>query len=294
MSISNLQSEYCFNSDTVELIGSPTNSQGIFSGNGILTNIDGIANFLPNDTTTNPITITYTYTENGCESEIIDSTIVRPVPSPSFTIPSKTLIDSSYIINDEIPINGLFSGEGVTSDGIIYTNNLLIDSTYHVTYQVSNNYGCIGTITHSTQVIETAGSFYLDVARTIKLDSSNNNIFCFDGEPLIIYASPYFNDATGDFEAPIIDIVGQKGTIDPKLFSGNSDSKYKVTYNYSGSDGVFTFGAVIMVYDVSNKANITDLNTIYCNYGQEKEESSQLYKYKCICIIGKRKSNCYL
>ena len=270
LSISNLQAEYCFNSDTIQLIGSPANSQGVFSGDGILSNTDGIADFLPkeNDTVSNPIIITYTYIEHGCLSVIKDSTIVRAVPSPSFSIPSKILLGTSHIIDDETPSGGIFSGEGVTSDGIIYTSNLTIGGFYKATYEVSNKYECVGSVSVPIDVIDTAGVFYLDAALTIKLGDNNNNILCFDGNPFTIYAKPIFKHTSGSFEAPISNIGSKKGTLYPSSFSGNSNNRYIIKYNYSGPEGNFVFNKEVIVYDMSNRAVITDFKSEYCNYQQ--------------------------
>jgi hypothetical protein len=269
LSVSNLETEYCYNNDTVTVIGSPTNSNGVFSGEGILSSHNGIAKFLPSsaDTTTvNPVTVTYTYTDHGCISVLNKSVIIHPLPNPYFSIPAKIAKqDSSFTITQKSHFgSGIFSGEGITPDGTLYTRNLNIGTTYNITYKVDSAYGCSNTATHHTLIIKGTGKFFVDAALTIELGDK----FCFDGDSIMIYANSFNSDTAGSFESPIINIARKKGSLNPSNYSGNSNNEYTIKYNYSGNDGAFTIEKTIYVYNVTNKAQIFDLDNSYCNYKQ--------------------------
>ncbi|PKP09413.1 MAG: hypothetical protein CVU09_10740, partial [Bacteroidetes bacterium HGW-Bacteroidetes-4] len=261
-----LKSEYCFNADTVTLIGSPTNSLGVFEGQGILSSVDGVAQFLPvkADTTVNPITISYKYTEHGCVTTFNKTTRIRPVPEPSFTLPIKIdTLTTSYVINDEWPENGVFSGSGVTPDGTLYTANLPLglDTVY---YKVTNKYNCSSIDTQTTTIIAGTGQFYTDAAHTQILGEQ----FCFDGSPITIYADPTNDNDVGSFESPISNSGFEHGILDPSDFSGSPDNRYTIRYNYKGTDGIFTIEKEIKVFNVTKEAVINNLDAAYCNYGQ--------------------------
>lgn len=266
LSFGTLKTEYCFNADTVTLIGSPTNSMGVFEGEGIISSSNGIAQFLPAeaDTTINPLTITYKYTEHGCVTSLNKMTRIRPVPEPSFTLPIKIdTLTTSYVINDEWPVGGVFSGNGVTPDGTLYTANLPLglDTVY---YKVTNTYNCSSIDTQTTTIIAGTGQFYTDVARTQILGEQ----FCFDGSPVTIYADPTNDNAVGSFENPISDAGFEQGILNPSAFSGSVDNRYTIRYNYKGVDGIFIIEKEIKVFDVTKEAVINNLDAAYCNYGQ--------------------------
>ncbi len=268
LSVSNLESEYCYNHDTVTIIGSPTNANGVFTGQGILNSNNGIAKFLPSTADTaiaNPVKITYTYTDHGCVTNLDKFTTIRPLPNPDFNIPAKIAKqDSSFTITSKSHSGGIFTGEGMTTDGTLYTRNLSVGTTYDITYKVDSSYGCSNTITHQTLIIEGTGKFFVDAALTIELGDK----FCFDGDAFTIYAKPFNNDVSGSFESPIVNTVRQQGTLTPSNYSGNANNEYIVKYNYSGADGAFTIEKTIYVYDVTNEAQIFNLDNSYCNNHQ--------------------------
>ncbi|OFZ27800.1 MAG: hypothetical protein A2437_01140 [Bacteroidetes bacterium RIFOXYC2_FULL_40_12] len=263
-----LSTEYCKNASDVTLIGSPTTSYGTFIGTGILSTSDGIATFSPSatDTTTypNPITITYHYDEHGCVTELSKTTTIRPVPEPSFSLPAKiSKASGSYVITDGLPAGGTFSGAGTTPEGTLYVSGLSVGTT-SVTYSVTNGYSCSDSYTTQTDIVEGTGLFYADAALTEEL----GEIYCYDGEMVDVYVKAFNNDAGGSFEAPVSTIAYQHGQFDPSDFSGSSDNRYTIRYNYSGSEGSFTIEQEIKVYNVTEVAVINNLASAYCNYQQ--------------------------
>lgn len=268
LSISNLKTSYCFNADTLTLFGSPTNAYGEFLGEGILNNTNGVAQFLPSTADTisiNPISITYRYNEHGCITDLVKTSKINPVPEPYFLLPNTiSKSDASYTITGKTPADGIFTGESVTAAGKIYTADLSVGNLT-ITYTAENSYGCSNYYSDSTLIVDGNGYFSTDI------DGNNEikDIYCTYEEPWTIYVKPLNYGSSGTFDSYITQINDTTGYFDPTKYNFAVDNTYSVTYTFKNASGfVNTITKEIRVYDVSNEAEIQNLNTQYCNYNQ--------------------------
>ncbi|MDA3893743.1 MAG: T9SS type A sorting domain-containing protein [Salinivirgaceae bacterium] len=274
LSITNLDNEYCKNGDTIQLIGSPTNANGTFSGSGIvlLSNNNGTALFSPKIDTIgdpNPIDITYTYTDNGCTNFITEQTTIRPVPDPSFDIP--VTVSSSKeeeFITNIITSGGSFYGPGVISNQQkILVEYLRQDTAEVILHEVQNSYGCRDTLT----------KFITKIKEGTIVDNSNilgnpNLYFCYDGGEIVFkaqFADPLIQGRFLPVSGVVDDINKLTGRVDPSLMSGIYDLEFLYETSTLPEDTIKT---QFEVFNISSQAKILDLESKYCKNNELTQE----------------------
>ncbi len=178
----NLESDYCENSNVVNLVGIPEN--GSFEGNGI----DEKA-FNPEIAGEGIHSISYSYTdENGCYASKIKTAIVHPIEDIDFNG-----IEEEYCLNTEDAIltseteNGTFYGDGIS--GNLFKPNLAGVGNHTVTYSVTDEYLCTHSKTKNLVVYDLPNANFINFDQTycltspevILLPGNENGIFSGDG-----------------------------------------------------------------------------------------------------------------
>ncbi|MCG8697763.1 MAG: hypothetical protein MI922_06890, partial [Bacteroidales bacterium] len=154
VSFSGLAASYCESATPVVLTGSPTDANGVFTGDGITDNGDGTASFDPGAAGDGTFTITYTYTNGvtGCTKFSQQSVVVDPSPVSNVT--------GSATVCEGIPVDVSMFFTGTPPWDVTYTNDIdtwnistndnpYVFSTadtgmYHVTALVDAK-GCVGS-----------------------------------------------------------------------------------------------------------------------------------------------------
>lgn len=159
ITFSGLLDTYCENSEISNLVEiNPTNSNGVFSGEGISNN-----SFNPQNASLGLKTITYNYTNplTGCKQSVQKTTRVYPKPKALFTT-SSLCVNTNAEFRDVSTIDNANNITGLGNSNIEkhywVFNNVLTANTafvndflrregnYNVKLTVETNYGCSGNI----------------------------------------------------------------------------------------------------------------------------------------------------
>ncbi len=169
-----VQNSFCEGDSSVLLSGgSPLN--GIYSGSKVHNDILSIDSLTPG---TYPIY--YTISNDFCSDT--DSNNITIIAKPSTSIDSfpNTICEGSPSFPlYASPINGLFSGLGISGDSLI--PNLYNSGTHYITYSfIDTNTSCSSTDT----------AFFSLIATPVVHISSNIDSICNSSDPILLSASP--------------------------------------------------------------------------------------------------------
>lgn len=195
----------CSAGDPVQLTGfSPVG--GTWSGQGV--SAAGI--FSPATVSPGNVTLTYTFTENGCSGS--DQVQVNVSSSPPVNAGAdRTICQNSESIQlSASPIGGTWSGTGVSSGGL-FTPEAGMSGPLTLTYTLNQN-GCTG----EDQIQVALGTALQVNAGTNQSVCSNDAAFNLSG----------FSPAGGSWSGPGVSAGGQ---FNPASLSGNQTLTYRVT-----------------------------------------------------------------
>ncbi|MCX6270215.1 MAG: GEVED domain-containing protein [Bacteroidetes bacterium] len=162
------KNSFCLNENPVTLIGTPTDANGTFSGNGITDNGDGTALFTPNVVGTYDLTYTYK-NEFGCEYSITTSVTVLPLPVVTFPdIADVCLNTPAFTLDGGLPLGGVYGGPGVI--GSVFTPSQAGLGLQTLTYTFSDGNSCINTASIEVMVNVVPDIFTVTV--------NNNGVVC--------------------------------------------------------------------------------------------------------------------
>jgi len=129
-------SRLCPNANAVALSGnSPVG--GTYTGIGV-----SASQFSPQSAGVGTHLVTYSFTDgNNCTNTSIDTIVVTPISSVSLSlIPDFCLNNNTYTLSEGAPINGLYSGAGVSSG--TFNPSVANVGTHVVTYSITDAYNC--------------------------------------------------------------------------------------------------------------------------------------------------------
>ncbi len=215
----------CDNISPITLTGTPTNSNGIWSGTGVTNNGNGTASFNPSGLVGN-IVVTYTYTNNnGCSNSDTATIVV-------FKSPTVDAGNYGPLCNNVNPItltgtptnsNGTWSGTGVTNNGngTASFNPAGLSGTITVTYTYTDGNSCTNSDTANIQV---------NTAPTV--EAGNYGPLCNNVNPITLTGSPL--GSGGVWSGTGVTNNGNgTGTFNPTGLSGS----ITVTYTFTNGSG---------------------------------------------------------
>jgi len=129
-------SRVCPNANPVGLLGnSPLG--GTYSGVGV-----SASQFSPQSAGVGSHLVTYSFTDaNNCTNTSIDTILVTPITTVSLSsIPDFCLNNNSYVLTEGVPINGVYSGAGVSNGSV--NPAMATVGTHILTYTVLDGYNC--------------------------------------------------------------------------------------------------------------------------------------------------------
>lgn len=193
----------CKNETPITITGSPTDANGLFTGDGITDNGDGTASFDPVALSVGAHTIVYDYTDplTGCTNTISKNITVLGLPTIfSITAPTGDEYcegsagvqlggtNAEAGITYELIRNGLTTVETITPGAGPFTF-LGTFAAGNYTINATNAAGCAVTYNNTITVTEIPA---IDDAGTI----TGNNLVCPDGTTVYTYTVPAITNAT--------------------------------------------------------------------------------------------------
>ncbi len=141
------EDESCVTGGSIALSGA-TPSGGTWSGPGVTG-----ANLDPSAAGVGAHTITYSFTNGSCYTEVTDTFTVYGAPTPTLTLPTTELCIGERInLAGESPTGGSWSGAGVSGSRFISSSAGI--GTHTITYTYTDANGCVGTVTDQITVYD--------------------------------------------------------------------------------------------------------------------------------------------
>ncbi len=230
---------YCFDANPTQLIGHPTNTNGVFTFDGpeagVQDNGNGTAVFYPDSATAGTWNVTYSYLDDitGCSN---DST--RSVTVYDRVVVSIDGLEDHYCVDAEddtlfgsMAPQGSFGPAGAAylqdlSDGrVIFKPSIAGVGSHPITYTWEDGMGCTGDTTITAVVVP------LPTATVTSLDSN----YCFNAIPDTIYGNHqpdgFFTITPG---GGLIDLGDGRAEFTPSL----AEIGYNfITYSYTDPNG---------------------------------------------------------
>lgn len=237
VNFSGLNSQYCINSDAVQLVGSPLG--GSFSGDGIIGN-----SFNPALAGIGSHQITYTYTDqNGCSESQTQSVMVNAMPTVTFSGLSTQYCGNADIVVQLIgvPSGGIFSGDGISSNS--FNPSTAGVGTHNITYTYADLNGCSGSQTQSVTVN----------AIPVITFSGLNAQYCINSEIVQLMGTPSGGVFSGD------GITGS--SFNPTIAGVGS---HQITYSYTDQNGCSGRYTESVIINALPSVTFSGLNAQYC------------------------------
>ncbi len=238
VSFTGLNPEYCINSDSVELTGTPEG--GIFSGDGISGN-----SFSPVLAGIGVHQITYSYTDvNGCSASQTQTVTVNALPAVSFSgLDAEYCIAASPVELTGSPEDGTFTGDGIT--GNIFNPYAAGFGAHQISYFYTDTNGCSASYVQNVSV---NGMPYVFI-------EGLNSGYCIDDGPV---------ELTGIPEGGMFSGYGVTGNIFNPALAG--EGFHQITYLYvdTGSIGCFGEAEKLTMVIGLPEVSFSGLNEQYC------------------------------
>ncbi len=230
--------QYCVQSDSVALVGSPTG--GTFTGAGISNDA-----FHPGDASVGgPYIISYTYVDtNGCSSNNVQLTEVVTNPNLQWVG-----LRNSYCVNGDsinlvaLPGGGTFSGNGV--NGTYFNPGNAGAGAHTLSYDYTDGAGCFATLDANITVNDTLPTS-ID-----NLDST----YCVNAPLVILSAFPSGGVFSGN------GVIGNVFSPD----TAGTGGPYVVTYTYTDVNGCVTSTSASTRIKPATNLLISGLDPNYC------------------------------
>jgi gliding motility-associated-like protein len=211
------QNEVCANGNSIQLEATPVG--GVFSGTGV--NASGL--FDPTIALQGNHDILYTYTtDKGCISTGIQTIVVNPEPTIIFDAVDEICINASSINFNATPINGEYSGNGVTKNGL-FTPADAGEGIHVITYTYTDGNSCTST-KDVTITVNKLGVVTITPVQPL----------CVDAPITTLTASPI----GGEFSGTGIDKSGQFNPSTAGVGTHNITYEYKDTNNCSATNTI--------------------------------------------------------
>lgn len=237
VNLNGLESQYCKENINDTLTGLPYG--GSFSGQGMTDSIFNPGGLVGG----NNYNITYSYTDaNGCTGAITQSTLVRSLPSLSFSGLNSNYCDSdsaSTLVPN--PAGGTFSGPGVS--GASFDPVVAGTGTHTISYSYTDTNGCSNTINQSTTV---------NSAPTVSFSGLAAN-YCDNDSAVTLNGSP----AGGTFLGPGIN----GNQFSPSAAGAGS---HVIKYSYTSSAGCSGEQTKVVTVNPVPNASFSGLKSTYC------------------------------
>ncbi|WP_139959334.1 T9SS type B sorting domain-containing protein [Flavicella sediminum] len=229
--------DLCIDAAAVQLIATP--SGGTFSGIGV--NATGL--FTPSDAAAGTHTITYDYTDSkGCQNSASIDVVVNPLPVVSIAAQSELCVDANAVQLTGNPINGTFSGTGVSNTGEFNPTTAGVGS-HNIRYTYVDSNGC-----------ENTDSTTITVNSTPTLTFTPQDNLCVDASAVQLIATPSGGDFSGTG-------VNTTGTFTPSTAGVGT---HTITYTYT--DANLCSNSIDLQVNVTPLPNITITDKEICIY----------------------------
>ncbi|MBN2747619.1 MAG: right-handed parallel beta-helix repeat-containing protein, partial [Bacteroidales bacterium] len=236
ITLSGLNSDYCFDAAAVQLSGFPLG--GSFSGSGV----NGTS-FTPSLAGVGNHNVTYTYTDvYGCSNTATEIVTVNALPVITFSnILPAYCVDYGTISLSATPVGGVFAGTGVS--GTSFNPQTAGVGSHSISYSYTDLNGCSAMDSISVQINPLPTVSYTGLPQTI----------CSNASPVALVGSPAGGVFTG---------AGASGqSFNPALTSpGIRQIIYTYTDNNGCSNQASNATNVIAVQQVNIGANQTITN----------------------------------
>jgi hypothetical protein len=218
---------YCQTAVPVELIGTPQDANGVFSGTGVTNDGDGTGWFSPSVANLGTHTVTYTYTNvNLCVDVYTQDVDVG-------TVLTMAGIVSPYCVNDPVFTVVCTPGGGIFTPVAGLTDNM--DGTADFDPAVAGVGSFVIEYEYDDGTCTSAISQTVDVlALPIPAIAGLAATYCTNDAPVIITGSP--TDANGDFSGPGV-VDNNDGTASFTPATPGAGGPYAVTYTYTNAAG---------------------------------------------------------
>ncbi|WP_131811141.1 SprB repeat-containing protein, partial [Aequorivita soesokkakensis] len=213
----------CDNVSPITLTGTPTNSNGTWSGPGVTDNGNGTATFNPAGLFGSN-TVTYSYTNgSGCSNSDTANIVVHKSPTVDAGNYGPLCNNVSPITLTGTPANsnGTWSGPGVTNNGngTATFNPAGLNGSITVTYSYTDGNSCTNSDT---------ANILVNTAPTV--DAGNYGPLCDNVSPITLTGTP--TNSNGTWSGPGVTNNGNgTATFNPAGLSGS------ITVTYSYTDG---------------------------------------------------------
>ena len=213
----------CDNVSPITLTGTPTNSNGSWSGTGVTDNGNGTASFNPLGLT-GSITVTYSYTDgNSCSNSDTADIMVNTAPTVEAGDYGPLCDNVSPITLTGTPTNsnGTWSGTGVTDNGngTASFNPAGLSGSITVTYSYTDGNSCSNSDT---------ANILVNTAPTV--DAGNYGPLCDNVSPITLTGTPTNSNGTWSGTG-VTDNGNGTASFNPAGLSGS------ITVSYSYTDG---------------------------------------------------------
>lgn len=255
-----LQTKYCVNDSKADLIAVnlyPLGGTGNFINGSGITSVAGSNNatFDPSlITDTLSHTVSYYYTSiSGCKSAIVSKTTkVYPLPDVHFSIQSNYNLAGQPIKLSGLPLNGIFSGNGIINN-TFYPSIIGLHTGNSISYSYIDAYsGCSNSVSKMTNVLSATGTI-----------SNLNSTYCYGVGNVLITGVPETLNVVGNFTSTkkaIIDNTNNTAFYRPTKAGYGYDT---VFYSYFNDQTVYTVSKVVFIDSIGN-VDFVGLENNYC------------------------------
>ncbi len=262
LTLSGLLTDYCEDSGSIPLEGTPAN--GTFStdaSNGsLIDNNDGTATFNPSVTGEGDYQVTYIFTDEfGCTNTISQTVDVHALPTISLLgLAEDYCADDGFALLNATPANGDFSSNApfgaLTDNGngtATFNPGLAIEGEFQISYTFTDGFGCVNSITQTTNVhalpnVDFSGlasSYCLEDGIVALTGTPSNGVFVIDPPT-----------------AGLTDNLDGTATLNPTIaWIGGFD----ITYTFTDENGCMN--AVSQPVSVFDLPTITLVDTVCVN-----------------------------
>ncbi|KJJ37253.1 beta strand repeat-containing protein, partial [Aequorivita vladivostokensis] len=242
----------CDNVSPITLTGTPTNSNGTWSGTGVTNNGDGTATFNPAGLS-GSITVTYSYTDgNSCSNSDTANILVNTAPTVDAGNYGPLCDNVSPITLTGTPTNsnGTWSGTGVTNngDGTATFNPAGLSGSITVTYSYTDGNSCSNSDT---------ANILVNTAPTV--DAGNYGPLCDNVSPITLTGTP--TNSNGTWSGTGVTNNGDgTATFNPAGLSGS----ITVTYSYTDGNSCANSDTANIMVNISPSAPLSGGNQTEC------------------------------